>query len=677
LRFPLLRTVPGKLFLLSSIPLVVLLVVREFVALPDAVEVFRKVLSLGFLLSIGAMAVLVVRQQRHRFLWRVRRKLLVSYVLLGFVPVMLVAAFMLFSGIVLYYYVSGYVFQTGLSAIQDAAHRSAEIIAQEGSANPQAAKQAMDREFGRRVFQYPDIAMAIVPVTAGTTPVVTAGTWKFAAPPADVPTAVVNAHDYRGFVPLTLGTGTATDILVIRAAVPLSDGHAFVVVDLPIDQKVVDDVHSRTGMRIDGVTVTNAQLLPVAEPGLPQASPLPARGAQASRASSAFRETYAQIAFTAWSPREPRLATIHLTAPISDLYDRLASAQPGNAPLTGTADPWTLFVEGLLILGLLFLIIQASAFIVGGFFARQITSAVHDLFAGTERVQQGDFGHRIPIRTQDQLGDLADSFNRMSESIERLLRVERDKQRLDDELRIARDIQQSLLPVNAPEVAGLDVAALCVPAREVGGDYYDFFRLGPRQLGVLMADVSGKGTSAALYMAEVKGLMLSLTQSVRSPRQLLIDANRLLSAHLDNRSFVTMSYAIIDLEARTLTCARAGHTPLLVVSQGASHLVSPDGMVLGLRLPGADTRFEELLEEHTRPIHAGDVMVLFTDGITEAMNPEGDLFGESALAASLARDPQASAATLRDDVVRDVRAFAGTADQHDDMTIVVLRVDAA
>ena len=142
---------------------------------------------------------------------------------------------------------------------------------------------------------------------------------------------------------------------------------------------------------------------------------------------------------------------------------------------------------------------------MGAALARSITYAVHELFVGTERVRQGDFTHRIRIDSQDQLGDLADSFNRMSGSIEHLLHVQREKQRLDDELRIAREIQKSLLPVRPPQMAGLNIADLCEPAREVGGDYYDFFELGPRQLGVLIADVSGKGTSAALYMAELKG----------------------------------------------------------------------------------------------------------------------------------------------------------------------------
>ena len=299
---------------------------------------------------------------------------------------------------------------------------------------------------------------------------------------------------------------------------------------------------------------------------------------------------------------------------------------------------------------------------------------MHELFTGTERVQQGDFTHRVNITSRDQLGDLSESFNRMSASIEHLLHVQREKQRLDDELRIAREIQKSLLPVEPPKLDGLGVADLCEPAREVGGDYYDFFEIGPRQLGVLVADVSGKGTSAALYMAELKGLMLALSQTQRSPRRLLIDVNRLLSAHLDNRSFITMTYAVVDLDRGTLTSARAGHPPLLVAANGSCEVVMSSGMVLGLRLPGAGDRFEEVLEEHTRPIAPGDVIVLYTDGITEAMDRNGELFGDAALARVVAGHCKLDAAGIRERVLREVKAFVGDAEQHDDMTMVVLKV---
>jgi serine phosphatase RsbU (regulator of sigma subunit) len=176
-------------------------------------------------------------------------------------------------------------------------------------------------------------------------------------------------------------------------------------------------------------------------------------------------------------------------------------------------------------------------------------------------------------------------------------------------------------------------------------------------------------------MAELKGLMLALSRAGHSPRRVLIDVNRLLADHLDNRSFITMTYAVIDLERRTLTAARAGHTPLIVVSGGRSEVITPDGMVLGLRLPGASERFEAVLAEHTRPLLPGDVIVLYTDGITEAMDPSGELFGDAALARVLAGQRDRDAAGIRERVVRDVRAFVGDAEPHDDMTMVVLKLD--
>jgi serine phosphatase RsbU (regulator of sigma subunit) len=169
--------------------------------------------------------------------------------------------------------------------------------------------------------------------------------------------------------------------------------------------------------------------------------------------------------------------------------------------------------------------------------------------------------------------------------------------------------------------------------------------------------------------------MLSLSRREESPRRLLIEANRLLAAHLDNRSFITMTYAVIDLEARTMTCARAGHTPLIVVSGGRADVIAPSGMVLGLRLPGAAVRFEDVLEEHTRLLEPGDAIVLYTDGITEAMNEAGDLFGDEGLAAVVVAQHDLDAAGIRERVVREVRAFVGAAEPHDDMTMIVLKLD--
>ena len=236
--------------------------------------------------------------------------------------------------------------------------------------------------------------------------------------------------------------------------------------------------------------------------------------------------------------------------------------------------------------------------------AKSITSSVHELFMGTERVRQGDFTHRINIQSRDQLGELADSFNQMTGSIENLLQTAAEKKRLEEELRIARQIQMSLLPRGSLEFPGISVTALCVPAREVGGDYYDFFRLGDDRLGVLIADVSGKGTSAALYMAELKGLVLSLSQIYQSPRQLLMEVNRIISENLDTRSFITMTYAVLDLAARH-DDVRPGRTFAVDVLVGGDarrrdvQVLAPSGIVVGLRIPGATEKFAELLEEES------------------------------------------------------------------------------
>jgi sigma-B regulation protein RsbU (phosphoserine phosphatase) len=175
-------------------------------------------------------------------------------------------------------------------------------------------------------------------------------------------------------------------------------------------------------------------------------------------------------------------------------------------------------------------------------------------------------------------------------------------------------------------------------------------------------------------MAELKGLMLALSHGEPSPRQLLVEVNRRLVNHLDNRSFITMTYAVVDLEAGTLTCARAGHTPLIVVTGDGTDVVLPAGMIIGVRLPGATERFETLLTEHIRPIRPGDAIVLYTDGITEAMDGQGELFGDTALARVVAAHRDLDAAGIRERVLREVRAFVGNAEPHDDMTMVVLKV---
>jgi serine phosphatase RsbU (regulator of sigma subunit) len=253
---------------------------------------------------------------------------------------------------------------------------------------------------------------------------------------------------------------------------------------------------------------------------------------------------------------------------------------------------------------------------------------------------------------------------------------------MEQELRIARQIQMSLLPQGPLKLDGLSVTAHCEPAREVGGDYYDYFTLSEHRIGIIIADVAGKGTSAALYMAELKGLMLSLSQLHASPRELLIRANRIIAQHLDARSFITMTYAVVDLCARTFTYARAGHCPLIYLPGGRGpeaenrkvQVQVPDGLVLGLKIDNGE-RFDSLLEQVTIPLGIGDVILLYTDGVVEATDADDEPFGEERLAALIEEQGDLPLEELRERILREIRAFVGKTGLHDDLTLVLLKVE--
>lgn len=674
------RTLPGRLLLLSAGSLAVLWLVQQVAPLPAPVEAFRKVVSLATRLSLLWLAGLLIARQRRRFLWRVRRKLVLSYVFLGFVPVVLIALFVLAGGFILHANIAGYLFREGIDDLIDHVGVTATTSAAEIGEALVTAEVVLARRYALQVERYPGLSLAVVPLEPGDAaagsavrPVATAGAWRHMAVPSTAPRWTA-ARPFSGLLTTVPEGRSAADSnaerLLIRAAVPLADGRHVVLVDLPVDTDIAARIDEQTSVRIRSIAVST--LDGAAQPEAGRAPPVPERQVEAQDDDAwlgFFRRTVLVVDFTEWRTGRAGRVSIGLDAPLGRVYRHIEAVQA-----TDLAENLLLVLTAL---AFLLLSVQSVALFFGIGLGRQITSAVDELFEGTERVQQGDFTHRIRLESADQLGALGESFNRMSASIEHLLHVQREKQRLDDELRIAHEIQTSLLPERPPAIPGVSVADLCVPAREVGGDYYDFFVLGPRRFGVLVADVAGKGTSAALYMAELKGLMLALSQEERSPKKLLVRVNRLLADHLDNRSFITMIYGVIDLDARTLTHARAGHTPLIVVSDRCPdevEVITPNGMVLGLRLPGAGDRFEALLEEHTMPVGPGDVIVFYTDGVTEAMNETGDLFGDEALARVVRSHRHLDATGLRERVLREVRAFVGGAEPHDDMTMVIVKV---
>src|SRR3984957_16852215 len=251
------------------------------------------------------------------------------------------------------------------------------------------------------------------------------------------------------------------------------------------------------------------------------------------------------------------------------------------------------------------------------------------------------------------------------------LNLQIQRKQLDLDLSIASGIQQMLLPAQSISFHGLDLDARYAPAQRVGGDLFDVFVLSPTRLGVAVADVSGKGIAASLYMAVCRTNLRQIAHRHISPAQTLVELNRTMEADIHGDLYVTVLYAVIDIEAHIVTFARGGHElPLfarLEPQTGAylTHLVRSEGMPLGL-VP--DELFASAIEDKVEPFHAGDTLVLFTDGVTEAPNDEEKEFSSARLGDVVRALHTRTAREINDGVLESVRRFSGDAVQRDDLT---------
>jgi serine phosphatase RsbU (regulator of sigma subunit) len=664
------------------------------------------------------------------FLWRVRRKLTLSYIFIGFVPILLIVVFFLLCGLLLFFNMSSYLVQSRVDALIDETRFLAEASAIELARTSDDATfdEVLTRRQEAASARYHGASMVVVSTMrvcgpANATPGRTvnrplaSGAWAHLDAPPSLPDWVT-CDGFAGLIAYQappLGAAAIRESplwrthLVVRAvAFPAEAIPRYaVIIDVPVTAATGLQIQNDTGIELGDISTLGMTATDV--------KPVMGRAIEEDATAAATREPLTWMTFldySDWATGRDGNVVIAIGLHVTDIYRRISAT-----PLTqiGNYSVGQLLLILLAVVGGLFLAIQGVAFVMGLKLARSITGAVDELATGTEHVRRGDFAHRISVRSHDQLGDLADSFNSMTASVEDLLHEKAEKERLEQELRIARQIQMSLLPQGPLKLEGLSVTAHCEPAREVGGDYYDYLPLGDRRVAIIIADVAGKGTSAALYMAELKGLMLSLSQLHASPRELLIRANRIIAQHLDARSFITMTYAVVDMCTRTLTYARAGHCPLIYLpGNGAAEVKTkreggrgkaeaggreqaegdsrfqggvaiqaaarraqiqvPDGLVLGLKIDDGE-RFEKLLEEVTLPLGIGDVVLLFTDGLTEAMNAAGEPFGEERLAALVEEHGDLPFEELRERILREIRAFVGGAGLHDDLTLVLLKVD--
>jgi sigma-B regulation protein RsbU (phosphoserine phosphatase) len=326
----------------------------------------------------------------------------------------------------------------------------------------------------------------------------------------------------------------------------------------------------------------------------------------------------------------------------------------------------------------LFIIILISmVFVVSGLsfsLARIITKPVMTLKEGSEALGRGDLDHLVEVKTGDEFEELGNSFNQMAsdlkEHMDELRRTTAEKERMAKELDIARGIQQSFLPDSIPKIEGIDLAAFNLPANEVGGDFYDFIPITKDKWGLVIADVSGKGVPAALFMALSRTIIRAGATGNPCVADVIEEANKLIVSDADSGMFVTLFYAILDREERSLTYVNAGHNPPMVFNSATGdHVVlEAEGIPLGVM---EDTE----LEERKIEMKSGDLVIFYTDGVTEAVDDKDRLFGEERLVEIIRDLEELSANDVIEKINSEVLSFCKNVQQFDDITLIVLKVE--
>lgn len=357
-----------------------------------------------------------------------------------------------------------------------------------------------------------------------------------------------------------------------------------------------------------------------------------------------------------------------------------------SAVFNRTTDPTQEFYQfAIVAIAIVFLIVEVVCAIIGLSMTRTITGAVHRLYEGTQKVMEGDFSHRIEVKGKDQLADLSDAFNRMTENLERLLVVAKEKERLQSEVEIAREVQSQLYPRVVPQTRTLRLTAVCHPARMCSGDYYDYEVIRDSQVALAIGDVAGKGISAALLMATLQSSLRSQLQSALeiaataegganqgflpplvSTSHLVSRLNNQLYAYTSPEKYATFCFGVFDEPTGIFTYTNAGHLPPLLVREGVAERLDVNGTVVGA-FPFA--KYDESRVE----LKCSDLLVCFTDGITEPENEYGEMFGEDRLIDLIARNSHLKDEQIVEVVLDSVREWTATDELQDDMTILLAR----
>jgi len=589
-------------------------------------------------LTLYGLAVAIRYVLRNLF-WTVGRRLFLSYIMIGVLPFFLFA--ILLTAIL--YLVAGVASQANFKAERQAS------IGQLESWNTEYALQGKKPAEGEAPVQ-------ILDSTAG------------AAIPAWLKKSNFSGMALRGSEPL----------LVVSRQYPTDDEPRSIVFVEPLDAKWAGQLEERTGMvvaqqiaskegdtsvRIGGDKKDKGVNVDIDDDDK-EFKDFWSRGVKPNRiVFFDITEEGGLIDWESGAARPGKRLFSFISNPISNLLQFYFGGATSSQIMRGIFG-----TIGVLTTLLMIIYLFASAFAAVLIFS--ISRAVNRIEKGTKAVERGDFSYRINMKPHNQLGEMAQSFDRMTESISSLLSTVAEKERLQSEIEIAATIQRNLLPKEGPQFRGVSFAAHFEPTASIGGDYYDVFNLDKSRLAVAIGDVSGHGLSTGLVMAMVKAGITTLVEEGADETSLFKRLNELVYRSTERRAFMTLAFTIFDLEHGTIRHTNAGHLYPYLLREGRDMPLSIESPSLPLGVRGEITTHtvELTLEE-------GDTILYLSDGIIEAQDERGEPFGFEQLEQLLSQQSERSPSAIRDVILTAVAAHCGNRPADDDRTVMALRFD--
>ena len=640
-------------------------------AVPSEGRIFSFLKFLGILAGIYLLFRLI-GWGRSRLLWSLRNRLIVAYLFIAVVPILLILTFVVLAGQFLYQQLGAYLLYEDLNRrIEMLADISEHIAAAHGTLlrgiTQEEAERILaaqshavhDRELLGLSIEFSDDDSLLRKVAEGKN--------SFAG--------LLQEERKRGRDVDSVDSNCCLSLVSLRA-IEMTKGIRIVKLRIPVTPEFLATIAPDLGavqlnltQQYDG-KVQSGVIYSTGGAQYEAAGYIPARNRKLQPAGFWLEPSVDVVSRLEDAVFVARDGTKGKPRPVFAVFSARPSQLNGRM-FTTLGELRNFYLQIFAVFAIVFLLIWIGAFITGVVLTRQITKAVADLYNATQYVQSGDFTHRVRIERRDQLGVLGESFNQMTGSISGLIEEQKKRQRLENEIFIAREVQNQLFPQTLPHVPGVEIEAICKAARSVSGDYYDFIQLSPTHLAIAVADISGKGISAALLMASLQAALRSQMLVEGSERMSTAELVSRLNKHLvrntgDDR-FATFFIAVYDSATRMLRYTNAGHLPSFLISKDSAVHLDKGGMVLGV--------VEECCyEEGSIAVPRDALLVGYSDGLIEPENVYGEEFGIKRLRQAAVYVQESSPRVVAEALMAAAEEWAGTPEQADDMTVVVARL---